>query len=111
MTAIKFMDELSAPRRSMHPSKDPLRQSRNRGDIPLAEFTTALALDIPQLSLYSRVSEDLQAWMAKSNADFKQAEEEAAKMTPELFIEYSRADEESQAELVVRIFVSLIVPR
>lgn len=41
--------------------------------------------------------------MEKSKEDFAQAEEEAAKMTPELFTEYSRADEEGQAELQVRL--------
>jgi kinetochore protein Spc7/SPC105 len=44
--------------------------------------------------------------MARSKADFAQAEEEAAKITPELFIEFMRADEEGQAELMVRISCS-----
>ena len=39
--------------------------------------------------------------MGKSKAAFAEAEEEAAKVTPELFVEYSRADEEGQAELLV----------
>ena len=103
MTGIKFMDELTAPRRSMHPSQQPIRQPRNPADIPLAEYVTAMAIDVPQLELYSRVSKDLEAWMTKSKVVFAQAEEEAAKVTPELFVEYARADEEGQAELLVSI--------
>ncbi|KAJ3513056.1 hypothetical protein NLJ89_g3160 [Agrocybe chaxingu] len=100
MTNIKFMDELTAPRRSIHPSQQPIRQPRNPTDIPLAEYVTAMAIDIPQLDLYSRVSRDLEGWMSKSRLVFAQAEEEAAKVTPELFVEYARADEEGQAELM-----------
>lgn len=99
------MDELTAPRRSMHPSHQPPRQARGSEDIPLAEYVTAMAIDIPQLGLYTRVSKDLQAWMEQSKAVFAQAEDEAAKITPELFIEYSRADEEGQAELLVCVFI------
>ena len=104
MTGIKFMDEVTAPRRSMHPSLQPVRHPRNIADIPLAEYFTAMAIDIPQLDLYSRVSRDLEAWMAKSKIVFDEAEEEAAKLTPELFVEYARAEEEGQAELLVRFF-------
>jgi kinetochore protein Spc7/SPC105 len=105
MTSIKFMDELTAPRRSIHPSQLTGSQPRAPSEIPLAEYTITTAIDGPQLVLYTRVSEDLHAWMGKSKADFVTAEEEAAKMTPELFTEYSRADEEGQAELLVcRLF-------
>lgn len=100
MTKIKFMDELTAPRRSTHPSQQPARQARNPDDIPMSEYVNAMGIDVPQLILYSRVSKDLQAWVEKSKADFAQAEDEAAKITPELFTEYSRADEEGQAELL-----------
>ncbi|KAF8905455.1 Spc7 kinetochore protein-domain-containing protein [Gymnopilus junonius] len=100
MTGIKFMDELTAPRRSIHPSQQPVRQPRNPTDIPLAEYVTAMGIDIPQLDLYSRVSKDLEGWMAKSKMVFSQAEEEAAKVTPELFVEYVRADEEGRNELL-----------
>ncbi|KAK0208620.1 Spc7 kinetochore protein-domain-containing protein [Desarmillaria ectypa] len=100
MTNIKFMDDLTAPRRSMHPSQLASRQPRNPADIRLAEYTIAVSIDVPQLLLYSRVSSDLQAWMQQSKNVFVEAEEEAAKMTPELFIEFSRADEEGQAELL-----------
>ncbi|KAF8898451.1 Spc7 kinetochore protein-domain-containing protein [Infundibulicybe gibba] len=97
ITGIKFMDELSAPRRSIHHAS---RQARPMEDVPLAEYTIATGIDLPQLSLYTRVSKDLQAWMHESKKDFAQAEDEATKMTPELFTEYSRADEDGQAELL-----------
>jgi kinetochore protein Spc7/SPC105 len=56
---------------------------------------------MPELVLYSAVCNDLQGWMDQSKAVFAQEEEEATKMTPELFTEYIRADEEGQAELRV----------
>lgn len=102
MTGIKFMDELTAPRRSTHPSQQNMRQARDAEEIPLAEYVLAMGIDVPQLVLYSRVSKDLQAWIEKSKADFSQAEDEAAKITPELFTEYLTADEEGRAELLVR---------
>lgn len=95
------MDELTGPRRSLYPSQQPVRQPRNPTDIPLSEYVTAMAIDVPQLDLYSRVSKDLEGWMAKSKIVFAQVEEEAAKVTPELFVEYARADEDGQAELLV----------
>ncbi|RXW18933.1 hypothetical protein EST38_g6928 [Candolleomyces aberdarensis] len=100
MTGIKFMDELTAPRRSIHPSQTPTRQPREPQDIPSSEYVVAMAIDIPQLELYTRVSRDLEAWMEKSKSVFADAEEEAAKITPELFVEYAKADEEGQAELL-----------
>lgn len=103
------MDEITAPRRSIHPSQQPIRQPRNASEIPLAEYVTAMAIDIPQLVLYSRVSKDLEGWMAKRKSVFAQVEEEAAKVTPELFVEYARADEEGQAELLVRFFLDYII--
>lgn len=103
------MDELAAPRRSTHPSQQPSRHPRAPEQIPLAEYFTAMSIDVPQLELYTHVSKDLQAWMEKSKDVFKQAEEEAEKVTPELFREYSQAGEEGQAELLVRI-ANIIAP-
>ncbi|KAJ7462823.1 Spc7 kinetochore protein-domain-containing protein [Mycena galericulata] len=97
ITGIKFMDELDAPRRSIH---QPSRQPRPPSEIPLAEYAVAMSIHVPELVLYSAVSSDLQGWMDQSKAVFAQAEEEAVKMTPELFTEYIRADEEGQAELL-----------
>lgn len=95
------MDELTAPRRSIHPGMQFSSQPRNIDDIPLAEFFKAMSIDVPQLDLYSRVSRDLEDWIERSKASFNEAEEEAAKVTPELFVEYARADEDGQAELLV----------
>ncbi|KAG6866877.1 hypothetical protein C0991_008814 [Blastosporella zonata] len=100
MTGIKFMDDLTAPRRSTHPAQQSVPQPREPEEISLAEYVLAMGMDLPQLALFSRVSKDLEAWIEKSKADFIQAEDEAAKITPELFTEYSRADEEGQAELL-----------
>lgn len=103
MTGIKFMDELTAPRRStMHlRPRDRRTSSGELPDIPLAEYVMAMVIDVPQLELYSHVSNDLQAWIEQSKKVYEQAEEEAAKITPELFREYSQATEDGQAELLV----------
>ncbi|KAJ7225955.1 Spc7 kinetochore protein-domain-containing protein [Mycena pura] len=97
ITDVKFMDELDAPRRSMH---QPSRQGRPHSEIPLAEYAIAVSINVPELALYSTVSSELQAWMEQSKAMHIQAEEEAAKMTPQLFTEYIRAEEEDQAALL-----------
>lgn len=106
MTGIKFMDDLTTPRRSVYPHTGS-RKSRNPTDIPLSEYYPTMGIDVPQLGLFTKVSKDLEGWMARSKADFAQAEEEAAKVTPELFVEYMRADEEGQAELLVRVMCGL----
>jgi kinetochore protein Spc7/SPC105 len=100
LTGIRFMDELTVPRRSIY-SSDHQRTPRPVEEIPMAETAVAIAIDAPQLVLYSRVCQDLEAWMEKSKSEFRQAEEEAAKVTPELFVEYTKVDEESQEELKV----------
>ncbi|KAF9072774.1 Spc7 kinetochore protein-domain-containing protein [Rhodocollybia butyracea] len=78
MTDIKFMD-LSAPRRSTYAAGQiPSLQPRNAAEIPLAEYAVAMAIDVPQLVLYSRVSRDLEDWVERSRADVMQHEEDAA---------------------------------
>lgn len=101
ITEVAFMDELQAPRRSMHPRQSH-REARQTADIPLAEYAVSLGVDLPQLNLYKRVAEDLGGWIHQSKTvSMKQAEEEAALVTPELFVEYVRADEDGQADIVV----------
>jgi kinetochore protein Spc7/SPC105 len=101
------MDEITAPRRSTHPSQmrpAPRNRRASAGEIPLAEYVIAIAVNIPQLKLYTRVSQDLQAWVEQSKLVYQQAEEEAAKLTPELFKEYSQANEEGREQLLVSFF-------
>ncbi|KAI5992545.1 Spc7 kinetochore protein-domain-containing protein [Pisolithus marmoratus] len=102
MTGIRFMDEIAAPRRqSIHPSAlRPSRRASVDGQIPLAEYIVAMAVDVPQLELYTHVSKDLQAWIERIQAIYREAEEEALKMTPQLFQEFVLADETGQAELI-----------
>jgi kinetochore protein Spc7/SPC105 len=99
MTDIRFMDEITAPRRSVHPASRPA--PREPSTIPLAEYVIAHDIDIPQMELYSHVSKDLQKWIEKSKEDYKEAEEEVQKVTPELFEEFRDTDEEGKAELLV----------
>ncbi|KAF4607023.1 hypothetical protein EYR38_001080 [Pleurotus pulmonarius] len=96
VTGIKFMEELTAPRRSM---SQPGRPERATADIPLSEYAVATTVDLPQLSLYTRVASDLDAWMKKSKVVMQETEEEAAKVMPELFAEYLSADEEGKDQL------------
>jgi kinetochore protein Spc7/SPC105 len=105
MTDIRFMEELTAPRRSLHQPQYP--PTRDASSIGLAEFAVAADVDLPQLELYSRVSSDLAAWIDKSKEMYEQAEEEASKVTPELFIEFRDADEIGKTELLVRLLVFL----
>ncbi len=104
MTSIRFLDELSAPRRStILPSQR--RGSLQTTEATLADYVVAMAIDAPQLELYSHVAADLQRWIEHSKEIYRQAEEEAAKVTPMLFREYAMADEEMQAELLVPLLV------
>lgn len=112
MTGVRFMDELTAPRQStIHPGQ--LRpQNRRRSltgshseeadPVPLAEFMAAMAIDVPQLELYSVLATELSAWIEESKKICRQAEEDAIKVTPALFREFALADESEKADLVVR---------
>jgi kinetochore protein Spc7/SPC105 len=107
MTGIRFLDELSAPRRStILPSQ--LQSAQRRASLQtkpkeatLADYAIAMAVDAPQLELYSHVAADLERWIEHSKEIYHQAEEEATKVTPMLFREYAVADEQTQAELLV----------
>ncbi|THH12139.1 hypothetical protein EW145_g162 [Phellinidium pouzarii] len=101
MTRVKFMDELTIPRRStIHPSQ--MRGNRRDSTIlpSMAEYVTAMTVDIPQLQLYSWVAKDLQTWIDNSKKIYREAEDEVAKVTPSLFREFSQANEEGRAELL-----------
>lgn len=102
MTGIRFMDEIAAPRRStVHSSAlRPSRRQSTENEIPLSEYVVAMAVDVPQLELYTHVSKDLQLWIERIKGIYKEAEDEALKMTPELFQEFVLADEEGQNELL-----------
>jgi kinetochore protein Spc7/SPC105 len=103
MTDIRFMDEITAPRRSLHPSAtQQFTPARDASEIGLAECAVAMAVDLPQLELYAQVSDDLAAWIDRSKERYQQDEYEAAKVTPELFLEFMEADEAGKAELMVR---------
>ena len=100
MTGIRFMDEIAAPRRSIaYPfALRPSRRTSNEAQIPLAEYIVAMAIDVPQLELYTHVSKDLHAWIERIQGIFLEAEEEVLKMTLQLFQEFVSMDETEQAE-------------
>ena len=110
MTGIRFMDEITAPRRStIHPGH--LRQQNRRRSlsssqseaepIPLAEYMAAMSIEVPQLELYNVLAEDLTGWIDESKKICKQAEEDVLKMTPALFTEFALADEVEKQDLLV----------
>ncbi len=103
MTGIRFLDELAAPRRStIHQLQSTQHQSSSpKAGTTLADYVVAMAVDVPQLELYSHVAADLQRWIEHSKEIYRQAEEEALKVTPMLFREYMTADEQTQVELLV----------
>jgi hypothetical protein len=109
MTGIRFLDEISAPRRSTilpsHLQSSQRRSSLQTTETTLADYVIAMAIDAPQLELYSHVAADLQKWIEHSKEIYRQAEGEAGKVTPMLFREYSVADEQTQAELLVPLLV------
>ena len=102
MTGIRFMDDIAAPRRSIvHPSVlRPSRRASTEAQIPLAEYVVAMAVNVPQLELYSHVSKDLQSWVERIKDIHEEAEEEVQKTTPPLFQEFITTDESGQAELL-----------
>ncbi|KZP12027.1 hypothetical protein FIBSPDRAFT_755571 [Athelia psychrophila] len=97
MTGIRFMDEIVAPRRQSmaHPARP---SSDTEAD--LAAYVVAMAIDVPQLELYTYVARDLEAWIVRSRDIFAEAEVEAARDMPELFREFVGAPEDGQAELL-----------
>jgi hypothetical protein len=114
MTGIRFLDELSAPRRStILPSQlqSAQRRASLQSETTLADYAIAMAVDAPQLELYSHVAADLQRWIEHSKEIYRQAEGEATKVTPMLFREYSIADEQTQVELLVSLPSFQTMPR
>ena len=113
MTNIRFMDEITAPRRStVHPSH--LRPHNRRRSltsshseeaeqIPLAEFMNAMSIEVPQLELYSGLAEELTGWIEQSKKICKQAAEDVLKMSPALFAEFAMADEYGKQDLLVGV--------
>ncbi|KIY67492.1 hypothetical protein CYLTODRAFT_353026 [Cylindrobasidium torrendii FP15055 ss-10] len=97
MTGIQFMDNLRAPRKSVRSTK--MSQIRPLENISLSEQAMAVLLELPQLMLYSRVGHELQEWITQNSEVYSKMEEEALEATPELFIEYARAEEDEQADL------------
>ncbi|KAF8272946.1 Spc7 kinetochore protein-domain-containing protein [Lactarius quietus] len=104
MTGIRFLDELAAPRRStIHQLQSTQLQASQRAGTTLADYVVAMAVDAPQLELYSHVADDLRRWIEHSKDIYRQAEEEADKVTPMLFREYTMADEQTQVELLQQL--------
>ncbi|KAH8086664.1 Spc7 kinetochore protein-domain-containing protein [Cristinia sonorae] len=126
MTEVTFMDEITAPRRSIHPSQlqQPSRRRRLSfqsdaspqsttpsslaqstglnfdADVPLAEFITALAVDLPQLELYSTVANQLTAWVEDSRKICRQADQEALEVPPGVFQDFMEANDEERKLLI-----------
>ncbi|EKM60780.1 uncharacterized protein PHACADRAFT_168096 [Phanerochaete carnosa HHB-10118-sp] len=110
MTGIRFMDEITAPRRStIHPAHLRTRNRRRSltsshseeaEPIALAEYMAAMSIEVPQLELYGVLSEDLTGWIDESKKICKQAEEDVLRMTPALFAEFALADEVEKQDLL-----------
>ncbi|CDO75877.1 hypothetical protein BN946_scf184672.g10 [Trametes cinnabarina] len=122
MTGIRFMDELTMPkprrstvlpgqlrprarRRSSTATHDLAVSSGSamgEGEeaIPLAEFAVSMAVDMPRLDLYAAVTRDLTAYIQECKKIYREAEEEALKVTPSLFKEFASVDETEQSMLI-----------
>ena len=110
MTGIRFLDELAAPRRSTIHQLQSTHQASQRAGTTLTDYVVAMAVDAPQLELYSHVADDLRRWIEHSKEIYRQAEEEAEKVTPMLFREYSTADGQTQVELLVSLLSFRLCP-
>ncbi|KZT65577.1 hypothetical protein DAEQUDRAFT_768746 [Daedalea quercina L-15889] len=112
MTGIRFMDELTMPkpRQSVVPPAHLRARSRRRSSaefseseedpIPLAEFSVAMAAELPRLELFTAVANDLSAWIEESKKICVEAERETEKVTPELFRDFVAADESEKGLLI-----------
>ncbi|THH27079.1 hypothetical protein EUX98_g7108 [Antrodiella citrinella] len=129
MTGIRFMEEITAPRRaSIHPSQlqsrsrrrplplpdsdltthsvdNALSESDSSEVIPLADFITAMAIDIPQLELYSTIANQLSGWIEDSRKICRQADEEARQVTPGVFRDFAEADPSDKEFLIHQLKV------
>ena len=118
MTGIRFMDELTMPRprrstvgpgqlrararRRSSAAEDLGASAAEEEPIPLSEFAIAMAVDMPRIDLYTAITRDLTAYIAKCKKIYEEAEEEALKDTPSLFREFASVDESEQAMLILR---------
>lgn len=100
MTGIRFMEDLAAPRRSIHPGN---RRSLGGAEPGLGTYAVAQAVSLPQLDLYSSVARDLESWIETSQANNKAIETDVAACTPELFREFVTAGEDEQTELITQL--------
>ncbi|KZT06294.1 uncharacterized protein LAESUDRAFT_679813 [Laetiporus sulphureus 93-53] len=113
MTGIRFMDELTMPKPRQSVVPPPQLRSRGRrrssietsaddeeDEIPLAEFSVAMAVELPRLELYTAVANDLSAWIEESKKICLQVEKETEKDTPELFKDFVEADETEKGILL-----------
>lgn len=67
----------------------------------LENIAKALFMTIPQSETYSKVALDLQNWIDGSKINFRQAEHNSMKVSPGLFSEYVRTNDEGRSELLV----------
>ena len=74
----------------------------------VSELAEALHISIPQLELYSWVGKDLQTWISNSKQIYSQAEAEVAEVVPLLFREFSLANEEGRAALLVITIIVVV---
>ncbi|KAF8592058.1 hypothetical protein K439DRAFT_1537791 [Ramaria rubella] len=103
MTGIRFMDDLTCPRRStVHPSQLQRRES-NEGETesyPLSDYAVAMTVDIAQLETMTWISNDIRSAIEKFKAQYRETEEDAAKDIPFLFREYAVASEEDREQIL-----------
>ena len=118
MTGTEFMEHLVAPRRSsIHPSLLATSTTSDAQDVPLADYVTAMFVDLPHWTLYDEVSKDLQERIEAFKEFYRKAEEDVKKDTPDLFREFVESDDSFKEALIVSSLASiylklpLIVPR
>ncbi|KZS96167.1 hypothetical protein SISNIDRAFT_339849 [Sistotremastrum niveocremeum HHB9708] len=100
MTGVKFMDEITVPRKSIVRPTHLMSRRDSEGDSKpgLAQCIVAMNVDIPQLKMYAWVGSHMRKWIDESKATHRVAEEEVAKVTPAQFTAFAEADEQDRKE-------------
>ncbi|KAF8499454.1 Spc7 kinetochore protein-domain-containing protein [Gautieria morchelliformis] len=100
MTGIRFMDDMTCPRRStVHPSQLQRRESNDKA-YSLSDYAVAMTVDVSQLETISWIVNDIRSAIDKYKAQYRETEEDAAKDIPFLFREYVTASEEDREQIL-----------
>jgi hypothetical protein len=100
---IRFLDELTIPRRALAPASR--RRSSSgalAGELSFAETYVASAVLVPALEVLGGAARQAQERIDALRAEFAQAEADAGKVPPSVFDDWELGSDEDRQELAVR---------